>query len=243
MPERAASERLRALSVLVLVLVWISCGRNEHKSVPQPSQGVIAVGEGVQGAASPAEPKVKTTDARSSMSVYNLKAALIDQEGRTLGLDAFRGQPVIISMFYTSCATMCPLLINNLQRAERALPEDVRKATRVLLVSLDTARDTPERLKALAAERHIDTARWRLTGTSDASVRELAAVLNIRYRRMPGGEIAHSSVVTVLDRDGVPVLRVEDSMVDITALVHAINAIAVVEGKDHLSNSLKPDAR
>jgi protein SCO1/2 len=121
---------------------------------------------------------------------------------------------------------MCPLLITHLQRIEQALPPEVRAVTRILLVSLDPARDTPDKLKLLAAEHGIDTARWSLTRTPEASVRQLAAVLNVRYRRVPTGEIAHSSIITALDAQGVPTLRVEDASGDPGELVRALSHAA-----------------
>ena len=42
-----------------------------------------------------------------------------------------------------------------------------------MLVTFDPATDTPERLRALAAERHIDTARWTLLRGSDDDVRTM----------------------------------------------------------------------
>jgi cytochrome oxidase Cu insertion factor (SCO1/SenC/PrrC family) len=44
-------------------------------------------------------------------SIYELSAVLVDQGGTRVGLDLFRGHPVLISMFYASCGDACPLLV------------------------------------------------------------------------------------------------------------------------------------
>ena len=168
-------------------------------------------------APAPAEPKEpapapKTaSNTAAAPSIYELSAKLEDQTGKALALDAFRGRPVVVSMFYSGCKAMCPLLITRLQGIEAALPKEARDSTQFLLISFDPERDTPQNLTALATAHAIDTTHWSLTRTSASSVQEIAAVLDIRYRRLPNGEFAHSSIVTVLDRAGLPVLRGEDS--------------------------------
>jgi protein SCO1/2 len=105
-------------------------------------------------------------------------------------------------MFYASCPYACPTLISDIQRLEQRLGKDTRLDVRVLLVSLDPERDTPSALLALASKRGIDTTRWSLTVTDEASVRTLAAALGVKYRKLESGEFNHTSVISVLGRDG-----------------------------------------
>lgn len=156
------------------------------------------------------------------MSLYHLQAALTDQHGASLELAAFRGRPVLVTMFYSSCTSICPLLIGQLQRIEAALDPALRAQTRVLLISLDPGRDTSERLAELAKRHGVDQQRWSFTRTSETSVRELAALLGIRYRPMPDGEISHSPVISLLDRDGVLVTRAEGTAVNAGEIAAAI---------------------
>lgn len=144
-------------------------------------------------------------------SVYALSASLVDQRGRTVGLDLFRGHPVLISMFYASCPDACPLLIADLQRMERELPPRIKADLRIVLVSLDPERDTPDALQALARARRVDESRWRLLRAPEDTVRDIAALLGVKYRRLPDGSFNHSSVITLLDPDGAIVVR-DDAM-------------------------------
>jgi len=144
-----------------------------------------------------------------SQSLYALSAALVDQDGRSVGLDLFRGYPVLISMFYATCPDACPLLIANIQRIEAELSPRERANLRVVLVSLDPERDTPEALQALVRARGLDDSRWRLMRAPDDTVREIAAALGIKYRRLPDGSFNHSSVITLLDRSGAVQARVD----------------------------------
>lgn len=134
--------------------------------------------------------------------VYDLQLSLLAHDRRRVGLDEFRGQPVLISMFYGSCAYACPTLIGDVKRIERALPPDARASLRVLLVSFDAEHDTPERLAALVAQHGLDARRWLLASASDEQALGLAAVLGIKYRKLPNGSFNHTSLITLLDEGG-----------------------------------------
>lgn len=56
-----------------------------------------------------------------SDSVYQLQATLTDQQGRTVAWDAGQGHPVLVSMFYTSCEFVCPMLVEAARATEAAL--------------------------------------------------------------------------------------------------------------------------
>lgn len=147
-------------------------------------------------------PAARAEAPTSPASIYNLRAKLVDQNGQPQQLDLYRGQPVLVSMFYSSCPNTCPLLIDTVKSVEAALAPADRALLRVLLISIDPARDTPQVLRELAASRHLDSARWTLATTDEATVRKVAAVLNVQYRRLPNGEFNHSSIITVLSPRG-----------------------------------------
>lgn len=135
-------------------------------------------------------------------SIYQLKAQLTDQSGAAAGLDVFRGQAVLVSMFYASCPNACPTLIAAVRRLEDKLEPAQRERLRVLMISIDPQNDTPQKLSELAARHHVDLQRWRFTRPAPADVRSIAAVLGVQYRELGDGDFNHSSLVTLLDRDG-----------------------------------------
>ncbi len=142
-------------------------------------------------------------------SIYHLSGVFKDQTGTDVRLDVERGHPVLMSMFYASCTDTCPLLIAELHRIEASLPPGLRGDVRIVLVSVDPQRDTPAALQKLADRHRVDQARWRFLTGPDAAVREVAAVLGVRFRRLSTGVINHSSVIAVLDRDGAIDTRIE----------------------------------
>lgn len=134
-------------------------------------------------------------------SVYQLGAKLVDQEGRAFDWSELRGQPLLVSMFYTSCEMVCPMIFETVHMTLKALPPAERDAMKVLMVSFDPARDTVEVLKKTAQQRQCDK-RWTLARPDEATARKIAAVLGIQYRRLESGEFNHSTTLLLIDREG-----------------------------------------
>ena len=105
-------------------------------------------------------------------------------------------------MLYTNCTVSCPRILVDLKRIEAGLSADQLKDVRFVIASIDPARDTPARLSAWAADVRLDTSRFTLLTAPDATVRELAAALRVRYLPEPNGEFGHSNRIVVLDADG-----------------------------------------
>ncbi len=156
-------------------------------------------------------------------SLYQLSIPLETQRGTNLTLSDFRGRPLLITMFYTQCTAVCPILTSTLQRLDRRLTPPERTRLSVLMVSFDAENDTAAALAAFAAEHRIDDARWVLARATVTDVRTLAAALGIRYRKLPDGSFNHSSIITLLDSQGVirsqssELTRVDDALLNATA--------------------------
>jgi protein SCO1/2 len=145
-------------------------------------------------------------DALPGDSIYQLRPALTDQDGRPYDLAATRGAPVVVSMFYSGCEMVCPVIFETIAQTVKALPAADRPRARVLMISFDPERDTVDVLKA-TARRHGCDDRWHLVRAGDADVRRIAAVLGVQYRKLPSGEFNHSSQILLLDAQGRIVKR------------------------------------
>lgn len=142
-------------------------------------------------------------------SVYQLAAPLTDQQGRTFDWRARRGSPQVVSMFYTSCQYICPLIIDSGKAIEKGLTAAERSRIGLLLISIDPRRDTPQALASVAARRQLDPQRWTLARPARGDVRSIAGVLGIRYRELADGEFNHTSALVLLDADGRVLARTE----------------------------------
>jgi len=142
-----------------------------------------------------------------SDSIYQLDVALTDQAGHTAPLADRRGTPQLVTMFYTSCQMVCPLIIDTLKTTRKAVGSPAGTHLRVLAVSFDPARDSVAALQRYAEQRQLDPSAWTLARTDPADVRQLAALLGLQYRQLPDKEFNHSSQLILLDRDGRIVAR------------------------------------
>jgi protein SCO1/2 len=140
-------------------------------------------------------------------SLYQLDVDLTSQSGTTVPFEEAAKGPAMVSMFYASCPHTCPIIITSIRLIEQQLPPEERKKVRVLMVSFDPERDTPEKLMQVAQDHRVDLSRWTFARAEPDAVRLLAAALDVRYRKLPDGEFNHSAMITLLDRDGRPVKR------------------------------------
>lgn len=196
----------RVLVVFLLLLVISGCGR-------RASDTSVA-----------AEPAVEDSGLVGSLIGESLDAfdsTFTDQSGHTVTLASYHGRPVVLAMIYTHCTSACPLLLNSLRRLETALPAAQRADTWFVLVTLDPAHDPPDTLRAFAASRGLDLARWRLLRGSREATTELAAILGVKVREEGDGAIAHSSNLYLLDSQGVVRHTVVGLGTDPTAMVPA----------------------
>jgi protein SCO1 len=142
-------------------------------------------------------------------SVYQLPLQLTDQAGKTADWRSRRGKPQLVSMFYTSCQYICPLIVDSGKAIEKNLTPTQQRRLGILLVSMDPGRDTPAALQSVVGTRRLDTARWTLASPPAADVRAVAGVLGIRYRQLADGEFNHTSALVLLDPDGRILARTE----------------------------------
>lgn len=155
----------------------------------------------------PEPPKEEAVAAAySAESLYQIGVTFTDDAGRSVALGTLRGRPVVIAMFFASCHYACPLLVADMTRIRDGLPPAERERVALVLVSFDTVRDTPEALRRYRAERLLDR-QWMLLHGDDDAVRELAALLGVKYRQETDGQFAHSNLITVLNAAGEVVHR------------------------------------
>lgn len=103
--------------------------------------------------------------------------ALVDHRGRVTPFPALApGQVAVVSFVYASCPQACPLALATLQQLDRLLSEraDLVPRVRLVTVSFDPGRDTPERMSTLR-ESLAPRSEWRFVTAPDAAA--LAPVL------------------------------------------------------------------
>ncbi len=142
-------------------------------------------------------------------SVYQSKVQLTDARAQGFAWSAQRGRAQLVSMFYTSCRFVCPMIVDGAKSIRQSLTAGERSRLGVTLISLDPKRDTPQVLARMQKERDLDPAFWTLTRPEPEDVRTIAGLLGIRYRALADGEFNHTTVLVLLDPAGRVVARTE----------------------------------
>ncbi len=110
---------------------------------------------------------------------------LVDQHGRAVTLDQFKGKAVFLVPFLTSCQEECPITTGALLLMQQALVANhlSGKAT-IVEVTVDPGRDSPERMTAFA---RLTGSTWPLLTGTGTSLASLWRYFGIYYQKVPEG--------------------------------------------------------
>lgn len=121
-----------------------------------------------------------------------------------VSLADLRGRLVLIYFGYASCPDVCPTSLALTTAALNTLAPAERERVRVLFISVDPGRDTPEKLRQYAGHFHPNIT--GVTGSPEA-LAAVAARYGAAYRMTPvesaaGYVVDHTSVTSVVAPDG-----------------------------------------
>lgn len=129
---------------------------------------------------------------------------LIDHTGAPFGLDDLRGRVTLVFFGFTHCPDICPTTLAEFKQVKTQLGRSAGEVAFVF-VSVDGARDTPERLAAYVSA--FDPDFIGLTG-DEAALRPVTAEFGVYYQAhapASGSEnylVDHTASVFALDREG-----------------------------------------
>lgn len=117
---------------------------------------------------------------------------------------ALRGKVLLLFFGYSNCPDICPAALAVGGQALNALSPTERDKVRIFLISVDPARDTPEKLKEYAAYFHPEM--LGITGTP-AEIADIAKRYGAGYIIRPANPdgsyaVDHTSATFVVGRDG-----------------------------------------
>lgn len=170
-------------------------------------QIALALGIAAFGLPAPAAEKLDAEIAfeESQAAIGNPTSAhvLRDHRGRDLGLAEFRGKPLVVSLIYTSCATVCPIVTDHLRdsvfEARRVLGDD---SFNVLTFGFDASGDRPGQLAGFAGVHGLrGIAGWSVASADETTTAALLAELGFSFLAAAGG-IDHVTQTTILDAEG-----------------------------------------
>jgi protein SCO1/2 len=125
-----------------------------------------------------------------------------DSYGKTVRLADYQGQPLLVSLVFTSCHHVCPALTRHLKTAIDAARDALGpNSFRVVTIGFDTENDTPERMQDFARKQGINDPQWAFLSASSESMAKLVENIGFIYFNTPRG-FDHITQLTIVDRNG-----------------------------------------
>lgn len=126
---------------------------------------------------------------------------LVSHGGEEVGSNAFSGKHLAVFFGYTSCPDVCPLTLSHLSQTFRLMGGASEKL-QVLFISVDPARDTPDRLAQYLTPFHPSF--LGLTG-SEEEIRAVADGFGVFFARVDEGDnyaVDHTARTFVVEPGG-----------------------------------------
>jgi protein SCO1 len=133
-----------------------------------------------------------------------------DQTGKPVQLSRyFTGGPVILTLNYYACPTLCPLVFRNLAQTLNQMGNLLPgKDFRIVTVSIDPE-ETLERAAEKSGKSHAMLVRdipdpgraWPFLMGGAPAIERLAQSVGVRYSRLGKNDFAHPNVIVILTPD------------------------------------------
>ncbi|MEO4047988.1 SCO family protein [Pseudomonas sp. CAU 1711] len=129
--------------------------------------------------------------------------SLTNQDGQAVAVDGLKDKWSLLFFGYTFCPDICPATLAQLRQLLGMLPDEAKHRLRVVLVTVDPHRDSPEQLKKYLG--FFDPAFQGLTG-AQADIQKLANGVSIPFIPADTSQenytVDHSGNLVIIGPDG-----------------------------------------
>ncbi len=165
-----------------------------------PSPSVLAL---VMACLSPAFAVPLSATPLPDNSLHHLETVWTNDSGKPFRFAELHGKARVLTMFFSRCDDICPMLTGQLKLLERELPPSLRTRTGFVLVTLDPESDDAESLADHRRRMGYSRENWILLRGGPDDTRELANILGVTYMpKKEDGQIDHNGLIVILDAQG-----------------------------------------
>jgi len=168
----------------------------------------LAACGGEQGSSLPLEGVIRLSDQ------FSADFSLVDQDGRLVRDEDFKGKIAIVYFGFATCPDVCPLALGRLSAALNTFSDKDQEKIAALFITIDPDRDTPEALKTYLA---FDPRITGLTGDRGA-IEQVKSGFKVYAEPEPvpdssiGYTMNHSSLFYLIDRKGALRFALDDTL-------------------------------
>jgi protein SCO1/2 len=120
---------------------------------------------------------------------------LTERSGQSIGSAELKGQPYVVSFFFSTCPSVC---IQQNQKVQELQKEFEGNGVRFVSISVDPVTDTPEALREYAARFGADPQQWLFMTGDLTYIRRVGA----EVFRLAVDEKFHTEKFVLVDREG-----------------------------------------
>ncbi len=203
---------MRALKISFFLMIVANLGTAFAYEKPPYGPGQVRVGEEALREKDFEEIRI-SENLGAQVALDSL--SFVDETGQTQKLSHFfRGKPVVLSLIYFRCPSLCGLLMNGVVASMKRIPLQVGKDYDAIFLSIN-----PEETPELAHDKRENYIRdyldakmdratvesgWRFLTGKEEDIRQLASTVGFGFRKdEKTGEYNHSAGFFVLTPEGV----------------------------------------
>jgi protein SCO1/2 len=161
--------------------------------------------------ADPALARSEETGVEPSPGTETPAFTLVNQDGKKINFNQYRGQNLLLTFIYTRCPLpdYCPLMTDNFAKIKVALEQNpaLKSKTHLLSISVDPDYDKPAVLRAYGTRAIVqagakpDFKQWEFAAGSPAEVKKVAEFFGLQYWAEKD-QIIHGLRTALLGADG-----------------------------------------
>ena len=155
------------------------------------------------GANASGSPRAVLNKAAAAIEVPAPDFVLLNQDNQRFDSKRLRGKVVVLDFIFTTCTDVCPIFTANFAQLQRKLNDRYRSDLFFVSVTTDPEVDSVKVLKAYAQRYGADFNNWAFLTGSEAQLKEVWSGFSIRVIRKGRGLVQHTSLTTVIDREGI----------------------------------------
>jgi cytochrome oxidase Cu insertion factor (SCO1/SenC/PrrC family) len=142
----------------------------------------------------------------AAQDMYRPAGRWQDDGGQPFKLESLYGTPTVVTMAYGACRRVCSTSLRIMEQLQaRADARHMR--LNFVVVGLDPEADKPADWAAYRADHRLTRPNWQLLTGDDASIRQLARRLGVRYWRY-GEHTLHDLRIVLLSESAQPLRQI-----------------------------------
>lgn len=128
---------------------------------------------------------------------------LLNQEGNRFDSTTLHGKVIVLNFIFTTCTDVCPLFTANFAQLQRTLKNEHAGNLFLVSITTDPEVDSPKVLKSYAQRYGADFQNWAFLTGSESQLKQVWKGFDVRVLKKGRGLVQHTSLTTVIDRQGI----------------------------------------